>query len=165
MWGGFDTSLSVLDGYYPATWGVGLYTESAGSNGVLPANGCYQCWHWLRVIQECFKIWHKQFGSGRAIVWSWHRHHITLTSHADGENAVGHMQWRPHDNASESSCQYPCENKNELQLCCAKCQALTSHRPDDSRHLTDAACQCTPQTVSTEKKHVFLLFQSEREPS
>ena len=62
-----------------------------------------------------------------------------MTSRADGENIDSPMQLKTLDNVSAGSGRYPCKNLNELQLCCAKGQALTSHRPEDSHHLTDAS--------------------------
>ena len=122
----------VLDGNSPAPWDVGLHTGSAEANGVLPANGCDLFWHWLHITRQCFKIWHKQFGSGCTNVWPWYRRRIPLTSHGDGKIVNTHMQWKMHDYVSACSGQYPCENQKELQLWCAICQALTSQRPEES---------------------------------
>ena len=93
----------------------------------------------------------------------WYRHRVPLILHADDENVDSHMQWKRHDNVSAASGQYPCQNQNELQLCCTKCQAVTFQRPEDSRQLTDAACWCRSQTVPTENKTCFSVVSGWRE--
>ena len=155
--------ITVIHGDSPATWHVGLHTGSTVANGVLPAYGCDQFWYWLHITQEFFKISHKQFGSGCARVCPWYRHRVLLTLHADDENVDSHMQWKRHDNFSAASGQYACENQNELQLCCTKCQAVTFQRPEDSRQLTDAACWCRSQTVPTENKTCLSVVSGWRE--